>query len=65
MAFLAAAATVSHPTPTLRAQATASIRILTSAKVTEASWKKAERRTDRMIQDPTGKPVRLRTIEFE
>ena len=65
MALLVAAATVSPPPPTVRAQATASIRILSSARVTEASWKDAERRTDRIIQDATGKPVRIRAIEFE
>lgn len=48
-----------------RVQAQATVRILTSATVTEAQWKLAKRRTDRRIRDELGRVVRLRTIDFE
>lgn len=48
-----------------RVQAPTTIRILSSARASEAQWKLSKRRRDRLIRDEQGRQVRLRTIDFE
>lgn len=64
LTLLAAAALAVEPTQRI-IQARATIRIISHVKVTEASWKTAARRRDRVLRDESGRLIRLRTIDFE
>jgi len=63
MAMLILAADARPDEPQVQARAT--IRILTAATASEAQWKLAKRRRERLTRDEQGSEVRLRTIEFE
>lgn len=46
-------------------QARAAVRIERAAKASQADWSKSERRSERLILDELGRPLRLRLIELE
>lgn len=59
--MLAAAAEPVKP----QSQPQATVRIVKPGTVSEAQWKLAKRRRDRIIHDEQGRELRLRTIDFE
>jgi hypothetical protein len=65
MTSLALAAAAQTVVPRVETRAQISVRIINGARITEADWEAATRKTDRLIMDKTGTQIRLRTIDFE
>lgn len=66
LAILTALA-LAQPVPSMNERATATVRILAPGRSSRADWEKAEklRKAEKVVEEPDGRKVLLRLVEFE
>ena len=61
------ALSLSQPAPPIPSRATATVRVLVPGRSSKVDWEQSEKRrkAERIVEEPDGRKVLLRLVEFE